>query len=50
MNYTDEVLLDRSLLSLIDDADLEWTDDIPDLNGGWPVEELSPEALEMLNW
>ena len=44
----DEVLLDRKILDLIDSAELDWTDDVPDLNSQWAVEQLSPEALELL--
>jgi|SaaInlV_120m_DNA_3_1039746.scaffolds.fasta_scaffold01766_13 hypothetical protein len=50
MDTLTEVMLDRALLNLIDSAEAEWTDDIPELREAWPVEELSSEALDMLNW
>lgn len=50
MDTLTEVMLDRALLNLIDSAEVEWTDDIPELREEWPVEQLSPEALDMLNW
>jgi|AACY02.13.fsa_nt_gi hypothetical protein len=50
MNTFDDVMLDRALLSLLDGAEVDWTDDVPDLNQEWAVEELTPEALKAMNW
>jgi len=50
MNTFDDVMLDRALLSLLDDAEVDWTDDVPDLSQEWAVEELTPEALKAMNW
>ena len=44
-----EVMLDRWLLQNIDAAELAWDDDIPTLVDSMPVEELSREALELLD-
>ena len=44
MTTVAEVLLDRKLLDLIDSAEVDWNDDIPDLSDQWSVEELSPRC------
>ena len=49
MTTVAEVLLDRKLLDLIDSAEVDWNDDIPDLSDQWSVEELSPGVLALLN-
>jgi hypothetical protein len=50
MNTFDDVMLDRALLSLLEDVEVDWTDDVPDVNQEWAVEELTPEALKAMNW
>jgi len=44
----DEVILDRKLLDLIDSAEIDWDDDVPDLNDQWALEELSQEVWDLL--
>lgn len=44
----DDVMLDRKLLELLDSPEVDWEDDIPDLNDRWCFEELSPEVRSIL--
>ncbi len=44
----EEVLLDRALLSLLDNPEVDWEDEVPDLNDQWAPEELSPEVKKLL--
>lgn len=44
----DDVMLDRKLLELLDSPEVDWEDDIPDLNTRWSFEELSPEVHSIL--
>ena len=37
MNTFDDVMLDRALLSLLDGAEVDWTDDVPDLSQEWAL-------------
>ena len=46
----DDVMLDRKLLELLDSPEVDWEDDIPDLNTRWSFEELSPEVHSILFW
>ena len=43
-------MLDRWLLENIDQAEVAWDNDVLTAIEAGPVEELSPEALEALDW
>ena len=45
----DEVLLDREILSQLDRYEVDWDEDVPDLDTEWAVEELSHETLALLS-
>jgi len=45
---TDDVMLDRKLLELLDSHEMDFEEDIMDLNDRWSHEELSAEVRSIL--